>query len=214
MYDSEPAALEHLLPMIGTLIFAFAHLETVMTSALKVTLTRHIGHEGYNYGKAFASAHAIIGGNRYSASRDMWNRLLKALRAKPSQVAYYKAVFGQLGEISFFRDRLAHQYTFQARHHYDGLWINSDFASMRNADGETPILFPAKVVLHAAEDVIRLRDAFDGCFDYCVVNSDRRIPYGVEPPTFRYKPSMLVRGRQSVEALLEGKSPPPQSWTE
>lgn len=214
LYDSQSEALERLLPWIGTLVYSFAHLESVMTAAIKTVMIRQIGLRDGGFTRAYKASHAIIGANRFSASRDMWKRLLVALDASPAQIDYYNKLFSQLGEISAFRDRLAHQYTYQATPEYTGLWINSDIVSIRQAGTESPIVFPVKVVAKAASDLTLARDCFDGIFEHHVIGADRRCPYDLTQPTWKYKPAMLVRGNRSVEALLEGRSPPPQSWTE
>lgn len=211
--DTSPDALEHLLPMIGTIFFAFAQFESVMTAHLKALLIRSFG-ENRARERNFALSHAIIGSNRYAASRDLFNRILRAFNGDDEIKKYYASIFAQVGEIAKFRDRLAHQYTFQATDNYEGLWINSNYISIKEAGTEEPWLFPAIAIMAASSDLTGLRDCFDGYLEHRVIGPNRLIPYSFELPAWRYKPVMIVRGNQNVLRTLRGSVPQPQSWIE
>jgi hypothetical protein len=104
---------------------------------------------------------------------------------------YVAAVFAQLGEIQFFRDRLAHHLTSRNVEDPSGAtFLNLDIFGVREQARAVTLTFGLTAIEAATADVNRIPFLLS---DICQgVTGEAPMP-PIELPTWQYKPSMLGR---------------------
>lgn len=211
----------HYFAASGGLFFATAKLECTLSAILKSHLIFSIRPGGEvnapdaDFKRAYRISHAIIGANRYSASKDTLKRVLRAESVCKDVSAFIDALFAQASEVVSLRDRLAHQYTSRASQKNDQWWINNNFPNIKDAGSEDPIMFELKQLILATIDIgkiIDLLDQFTVDDQFDVTFSRQQSTLVV--PEWCYKPSALIRGRRNIldkiQALEQHQETPPR----
>lgn len=211
--DSTLDEMEKYWTATGALFYAFSKVECLLSAIAKVHLLRSLS-AGVpdSLERSYALSHAIIGGNRFAATRDLLKRIMKAEKVSADLQTYVNAMFQQLGEIQKLRDRLAHQYTWRASKQSTEYWINHDFPNLRDAADEKPIVVSLATLWAAVADCAEINHCLDGSFmEHRVNRASQHFPVDLTLPTWRYKPSLLIHGRQNIQNFLRGLKLPPQS---
>lgn len=200
----------------GFLFYEFAHLEAMLARTLKTYVAESFNGttdmSADDYWERVALSSAVIGSQRFSALRDLYKRLQSLKVPNAEQTAMTNAIFSQLGEIQYLRDRLAHQKSVQACRPYDGRWVNHDLFSTK------AILEPKPILVHVA-DIYAAGIDCDSAVDILeVALMGRQIDHkpvteqDTQLPAWRYKSSALIQGRQNIETALRQRALPPRPW--
>jgi len=131
---------------------------------------------------------AVLGGQRMATLKDTIKRLLRATKANKKRVAYADSIFKQLGEIQFFRDRLAHHIT--VRTDKPDTWENMNFAAVREVSKIEDIRFTLATLAAASSDLHTIRRCCGDLFNHYLRKGSESVP---DEPAWGYKPSMLIR---------------------
>jgi hypothetical protein len=152
---------------------------------------------------------AVLGGQRMSPVKDTIKRLLRATNANKKRTQWVDGIFQHLGEIQFFRDRLAHHFTRMTDE--TDVWENMNFAGVRERSKLEDIRFHVSILAAATGDLWQMRVLAESLFSHHIrkAGQSRATP---PPPTWLYKPSMLVRDRRiPIENRKRRKRPPRSS---
>ena len=149
---------------------------------------------------------AVLGGQRMGPAKDTFKRLLRATNASQKKIAFVDAMFLQLGEIQFFRDRLAHHFTGETDD--PDVWVNMNFGGIKEPHQMEDIYFHLDTMSHATEDLRWMRGVIGGLFNHRLRRGSSATP---ELPAWLYKPSMLTRDRPIPKKNhAPRKRPPPK----
>ena len=191
---------------LGELHHGYTAVEAELNLAIYVVVTR------LSKRRNTSIIMAVLGGQRMAPAKDTIKRLLRATNASQRKVAYIEAVFAQLGEIQFFRDRLTHHFT----HGTDdpAVWVNVNFAGVKEPHLMEDITFELAALRSASADLQYIRQNAANFFNhyYKLPDESGGTP---ELPTWQYKPSMLTRDRpikvrSGVKQTRPRKSQPPK----
>lgn len=178
---------------VGALHHAYTELEHELTCLIRNVITQ--GRESL---VGYRVAVAVLGGMRMSPLKDTINRLLRAIGADAARKQAVADTFAHLGNIQFLRDRLAHNFT-RPDGDRPGIWINDDYAAVREVNKNRTLEFPVTLVTAAAADLAAMKNFLDPLFnDYVTLphDYDRTLFDPNAMPTWRYKPSLLTQHRQ------------------
>jgi hypothetical protein len=150
---------------------------------------------------------AVLGGQRMSPAKDTIKRLLRATKANPKRLRFVDCLFAQLGELQFFRDRLAHNLTVLTEEE-PHLFMNMNFAGIRELEKFEDIVFDVDALDAATHDLHTMRLLVATFFNHYVRDGSAAVP---RLPTWRYKPSMLTRDRPLSRGNRKRRKHRPQS---
>lgn len=178
---------------LGRFYHAYTDLEHQLTCGVTLVVT-----EGREHGPAYNTAIAVLGGMRMSPLKDTTKRLLRILRVPQERKEAVDTIFAHLGDIQFLRDRLAHHMTRQIEER-PGVWINDDYAAIREFDKSKKLEFELSALDAATSDLEIIKMLVDGIYtDY--LTAPPGVAFRVFPeklPSWQYKPSMLSPLRRS-----------------
>ena len=145
---------------------------------------------------------AMLGGQRMSTLKDSIKRILKNTKADSERLSFVSNVFSQLGEIQFFRDRLAHYLTVMSDYNPE-CWVNMNFTGIREIEKMEDLHFNLFALHAAASDLRLMRTIVGSVFNYRIDGANADLP---EIPSWLFEPSMLVRNRpvKRKRAVPEG----------
>jgi hypothetical protein len=149
-----------------------------------------------------AIVHAILGGMRIAVARDTLKRLLRVTGAADSVCAEINRVLGQLGEIQFFRDRIAHNGAFPDFENAGRFYTTNQIAARETEQVEW-ISFTPAILLDMAHDL----ELIPYLIDMALASPGERDRHAalaktpedrqaiLDPPSrpWRYRPSQLVK---------------------
>lgn len=189
---------------LGLLHHQYTAVESELNTAVLAAVTR------LSKMRRAAPLIAVLGGQRMGPVKDTIKRLMRATRASERRKAYVDALFLQLGEIQFFRDRLAHHQTVMSEDDPD-VWVNMNFAGIRELHQMEDIYFRIDALHAAANDLVAIRAAAGDLFNHYLRRGSSRTP---PLPLWQYKPSMLTRDRPipSGKRSQAKRSPKPSRW--
>lgn len=150
---------------------------------------------------------AVLGGQRMSPAKDTIKRLLRATKANPKRIRFVDCLFTQLGEIQFFRDRLAHNLTVLTEGE-PYLFMNMNFAGIRELDKFEDIVFDVDALDAASDDLHTMRVLVGTFFNHYVRGGSAAVP---ALPTWQYKPAMLTRDRPLSRGNRKSRKHQPRS---
>lgn len=191
LYSSDSdlnSAYAELCEAVGHLFLCFARLEGALSAVLKLHLAENI--EGMDPHESIALTSAIYGSMRFSSAKDTINRITAAQGADKTIVKFLGTIFGQLGEIQKFRDRLAHQQTVAVHDDHktdDGFWQVSDQTTSKDIKNIKIYVFDTSLVHAASADVVKATAVIAGRKQ----TKDLLSGLSLEPVSWRYKPSKL-----------------------
>lgn len=166
---------------LGELHYSYTALEHELTCAVFVVAVHSAGRND-------DVIIALLGGQRMKQLKETIKRLLRATKADPDRLAYVDAIFLQLGEIQFFRDRLTHFLTVMSDYDPE-CWVNMNHTGVRERGKMEDIHFNLFALKAASMDLLWMRGATSSFFSH----HRETDPPPPELPTWQYKPSMLVR---------------------
>lgn len=149
---------------------------------------------------------AVLGGQRMSPAKDTIKRLLRATKANPKRVSFVDQLFAQLGEIQFFRDRLAHNLT-TLTDDEPHKFMNMNFAGIRELEKFEDIVFDVDALDSATNDLYAMRALVGQFFSHYLRDGSAAVP---ALPTWQYKPSMLIRDRLKSRGNRKRTKPRPR----
>jgi len=187
--------------LLGEFHYAYTALEYELNITIYATVTRL--SKGRN-GRVLV---AVLGGQRMSPAKDTIKRLLRATKASDKKIAFVDALFHQLGEIQFFRDRLTHNFTSMSKDD-PNIWVNMNFAGVRDVFQVEDISFHLSTLSAATIDVWWMREVIGPLFNHYVRRGSGATP---ELPTWRYTPAMLTRERPNKKRSRPPRKRQPQS---
>lgn len=187
--------------LLGRFFHSYTALEHEFSNAIIATVTRLTKHR-----IRMRIALAVLGGQRMSPLKETIKRLLRATDASKKRRDYVDAMLHQVGEIQFFRDRLAHYFTtFSPK---PDTWVNLNHTGIREMDKLEDITFHISALDAAAEDMMKIRQSVGCWFSHYDRSGSARTP---DVPTWRYKPSMLIRDRRKSSGSPKARKRPPRS---
>ena len=186
----------------GRFFHAYTALECELNDAVYAAITRFTKHKTRT-----RVLLAVLGGQRMSAAKDTLNRLLRATNANPKRLEFARALFHQLGEIQFLRDRLAHSITTVSDDN-PPQFINMNFVNIRELSKFEDITFDVDVLEAATLDLYAMRGMARKLVNHYVGKGSQAVP---KLPAWHYKPSMLTRDRPLSHGNQKPRKPPPQS---
>jgi hypothetical protein len=156
---------------------------------------------------------ALTGGMRVSMLRDTIKRLMRVTGTPDAVVTEVNSTFEQLGEIHFFRDRVAHHGTSELR---DGRFVTSTDITAKEIENAEWLGFTPELLIDMAYDVHRIPDYLDDLLTGLrpFYNDPDQLQRHIAElrPTWRYKPSALVReGLKSPQSRGSQKRQPKPS---
>jgi hypothetical protein len=165
-------------------------------------------------------AYAVLGSQRIATARDTLKRLLRVANAGDEVRVEIDRVLSQLGEIQFFRDRIAHAGAFPDIS-AAGRFVMTNQAAARETDQIEWISFTPQMLLDMAADLERMpyliqmglaspeeRNRHAGMAE----TAEDRLAV-LDPPSrpWRYKPAQLVRTGPKYEPTPPRRDRPPRS---
>lgn len=201
---SLPLTAEEALPIFYRLLGELHHSYTALEHELACVVFLVVIKSG---GKNDDVLIALLGSQRMASLKDTIKRLLKATKATSERTGFADKIFLQLGEISFFRDRLSHYLTVMADYNPEA-WINMNFTGVRDRDKMEDIHFNLFALKAASSDLQDMRILAGEIFSHYIGEPDSPLP---ELPTWQYKPSMLVRNRPKSSGNQPPQKSPPRS---
>lgn len=188
---------------LGEFNNAFTGVEHLLVCSIKNTLQREMKADADEW-----LLSAALGGMRMSPAKDTVKRLLRVQSASKEIRDCVDKAFAQLGDIQWLRDRLAHHLTLLRGTDEKHMLINLDYASAREPEKSEFIGFMPIVLRAASEDLVAIKALIDTlmCIHHGIIPGEK-----VEIPSWRYKPSMLVRHRPQSRGNQKLRKPPPQS---
>ena len=169
--------------LVGDLMLSYTALEHELTCVIYAVVTRFSN-------KRRDVLLTVLGGQRMAPLKDTIKRLMRATRANKKRIAYLDAVFKQLGEIQYFRDRIAHHITVLTDD--PDVFTNMNFAAIREMEKMEDITFNISTLAAASDDLRVIRLCCEGLFSHYLGKGPSAVP---AEPTWQYKPSMLIRDR-------------------
>jgi hypothetical protein len=124
-----------------------------------------------------------------SPLKDTIKRLLRVTNAEAERKSFVDRLFSHLGELQFFRDRLAHFLTVMSDYDPE-CWVNMNFTGIREREKMEDIHFNLFALHAATSDLRTIRVLVGPIFNYRLEGEDETLP---EIPEWMFKPSMLVR---------------------
>jgi hypothetical protein len=208
----------------------FFHVYTRTESALNATISNFINERiGPKKNKRnSALIAAILGGSRFAGSRDTLKRLLRITHSPKTTQDEVQRIFLQLGEISFFRDRIAHNFTIPTSIDGPETWFGIDNSlTSREFEQLETLCFTPEILMDMAYDLFRIPDMLsfvlneegkefvqhyaDGLEDSLIRQSAREYLVRLHEP-WRYKASQLKRtGPKHVRSSQRPAVPPEPS---
>jgi hypothetical protein len=183
--EAEEEAYALFCLLLGEFFHTFTAVEAELNYAIYVAVTR------LSKRMRAAPMLAVLGGLRMSPAKDTIKRLLRATRASERRKDFVDALFHQLGEIQFFRDRLSHHATVISSDN-PAIWINMNFGGIKELHQMEDISFHLETLRAATADLQVIRTYVAGFFNHHVRRGSAATP---KPPAWQYKPSMLIRDR-------------------
>ena len=172
---------------LGEFNTAYTGVEHHFTCCIKNTLSRQMRDDKNEW-----LINAIVGSMRMAAAKDTIKRILRVQSAPPSRRALVDKVFAHLGELDWFRNRLAYNATLLRGTDERHMLIHFDYASAKEAEKSQSIGFGPIVLRAASIDMHAIKAMTDDLMSM----HHGTIPDGeVALPAWQYKPSVLVRHR-------------------
>lgn len=168
--------------LIGDFHLSYTALEHELSCAVYAAVTR-MSHQRRDV------ILAVLGGQRMAPLKDTIKRLLRATKATPKRRDYVDAIFMQLGEIQFFRDRITHYITVMSVYNPE-CWVNMNYTGIRERKQMEDLHFNLFAPFAAAADLKAMRTLVGGFFNHYLKDGSVKLP---TLPEWQYKPSMLVR---------------------
>jgi hypothetical protein len=178
-------AYQIFLSVLGELHYSYTRLEHELTCIIFLVATQ----SGKRSDDVLI---ALLGGQRMAQLKDTIKRLLRATRASQERIQFADALFLQLGEIQFFRDRLTHYITVMSDYNPE-CWINMNHTGIRERDRLEDIHFNLFAPKAASIDLRIIAELVPHLFNH--YRSRKKVHKLPEIPSWQYKPSMLVRNR-------------------
>ena len=192
------------------LFHVYSRAESDLNATISVFVHERIVPRGQP--KDSAIIKALLGGSRIGASRDTLKRLLRVVKASEEMHSEVNRILSQLGEISFFRDRLAHNGaapgSLPNEHEFSGWFSISNSLTSREFEQLETISFTPQILMDMAYDLFRIPSmlAFalspqgaghilqeaEGAEDLPITRGARKHLAQIREP-WRYKPSQLKR---------------------
>ena len=183
---------------LGQFFYNYTNLEHQLTCLVRNVATTGITSTHY------LVVSATFGGMRMAMLKETVKRLLRVSQAPKSHTAMAERLFKHLGDIEFFRNRLAHHFTEPLTDQPDHQWRNSDYASVREGEAKEYV-FDTGAVIYASADLKEIALRADGIFSH--YQTDIGVPaFNATPPTWRYKREMLALHRPKSS---DSQQPPP-----
>lgn len=193
---------------LGEFYHNFTDLEATMAQVVALAIL------GPNANHKHASAvFAVVSTGRMGTLKDTIKRVLRVTEASNEHRANVDAVFAQLGEIQFLRDRLAHYPTYLVDESQPPVFENTDMGLSKEAQRAQALVFEVSALTAATADIKAAKPFVDLIFQE-LVEQLRKLPREFvdcarKLPTWQYKPSMLTRCRpQFDDSHLEPFRPP------
>jgi len=171
---------------LGRLNDAFTAAEIDLTACIKLLATRDMPEPQADI------VVALIGGMRMKAAKDIINRLLRVCGQSKATQEHISKVFGQLGEIQWLRDRLAHHLTMRTG---KGIstpkpFINSGIDTYLELDKVVTFGFDVEALDAATADLMVIPDHLGTIWEAILANLPAPT---LALPSWRYRASMLDR---------------------
>lgn len=193
---------------LGEMMHEFASMESALGISISLyleSLVRYPLESPPNLKavvRRVAALKAVAAGGRVATLRDTLNRLLRVSGANEIQNAI-EPLFQQLGEIHFFRDRLAHHPAGANDTDNPGQFYVSNIYSVRENEKQETIYFDPSSLTAMANDLRELRRR--------LLAAVLAIPDERPPQPWSYKPSQLVRRGPKSPPTDQAPILPPQS---
>lgn len=197
---SENQATHIFTTLVGELHLSYTALEHELSCAVYAVVTR------FSIRRKDVLL-AVLGGQRMGMLKETIKRLTRATKASPKRIAYVDGIFLQLGEIQFFRDRIAHYLTVISDYNPE-CWVNMNFTGVREREKMEDLHFNLFALKAAALDLQAMRPLVGGLFNHYLKGGSTRIP---QLPAWQYKSSMLIRHRPISRGNQKRRKHPPQS---
>lgn len=182
----------------GRFFYAYTDLEHQLTCIVRNVVVAHDPK-----GLSAKVGAAVLSGGRMAVLKDTIKRLLRVTKADEEIIGFTARLFSQLGDIQFFRDRLAHHWTKPLTGDLDHMWINSDFAAAR--EDEKVYTFHTSALVRASDDVLTIKNRTDGLFRHYIKHVE--VPEtDLSPIAWRYKSALLVQHHPKSD---DSQPPPP-----
>jgi hypothetical protein len=140
---------------LGRFFHAYARAETSMNSTISNFVDERIGPTQDVRDHVVITA--LLGGARLAGSRDTLKRLLRVTQAPDETHQEVHRIFLQLGEISFFRDRIAHNGASPTNFFEPGTWYSIDnFSNSREFEQLETLYFTPEMLMDMAYDLFRI----------------------------------------------------------
>lgn len=191
----------------------FYHQFTEMEHQL-ACLIRNLITERRDTPRDYFIAVALLSGSRMGTLMDTVKRLLRILGVDKATKEAVDKIFAHLGDIQFLRNRLAHHFTRPFGPDKPDVWVNDDFASVKEAHKDRPLEFTLKTVRNAGNDLATMKEYLDPLFSDYISLPPGELKLTFDPsalPTWRYKPGGLSPHRPKSGDSQQWWSPPPQS---
>lgn len=184
-----PKGCEEAFDVFCLLLRRFSHAYTALEQELNCAVFAAVTRlaDGRNTKPLIA----VLRGQRMSPLKDTIKRLMRATKASQRRRDHTDAVFSQLGEIQFFRDRLTHHFTAISADD-PSKWVNMNFAGIREPHLMEDITFDLEALVAATHDLMEMRAMTGDMFNHHTRKGSAATP---PLPAWRYNPSMLIRDR-------------------
>jgi hypothetical protein len=198
----QPEVILRYYTAFGRFVHMFARTERRLNELLGSMVAKKIAPRNY---KADEIIHALTGSMRMSVARDNLKRFLRMTNAPEDVWVNVDAAFQQLGEIAFFRDRVAH---YGVDFHADGQDWQSVTYRGREPDESETIFFTAAMLDNMAFDLDQIAERIEAAID-----RPKRAKKNsrVEQAPWRYKPSQLRRTGPKHDPTLRSRERLPRS---
>jgi hypothetical protein len=205
---ANPINVKDYYTSFGKFMHMFSQMEEAINDTLAILVEISTGTESQ---LASEIIHSLTGSMRISVARDNFKRVLRILDAPDSVKADTDFVFDQIGQINFFRDRVAHY-----RVHFqpdDQKWFYTSYPA-RVSDQEETIAFTTEILENMARDLHDIPDRLDVALDP-IMSDDYRSWFRIsdeERASFRapwlFRPSQLVKSGPKHRTIAERWSRP------
>jgi len=175
---------EKFFTALGHLHYAFTSLEVQMASVVNQYIT--VGYDSSVHWPMQDKVSAILGGLRMETAKDTINRLLRVSEAPQEVQDFVKRIFQQIGEIQYFRNRLAHYHTGRWLRK-PGQFVNTDMEVAREKTKTVTFSFSYDALEAARHDLHLISRLIDDLFDFEVESFDLQIP------AWQFKSTMLIK---------------------
>jgi hypothetical protein len=181
---------------IGQMQHVYTNLEYNIANEIGFIINHEPNHTNYtdekfqNHVYKIHASRAVVGGLRMSAGIDAIKRLFRAINVRPEIQKYMTTIWSQASEIQHFRNRITHYKTDIAIEDTGFQFVNYDSDVAKEAAKEMVYLFNLDLIQNATHDLCEI-DLKMG--SVCLSIFENREYPELETPTWRYKPSELVR---------------------